>query len=456
MEIFLDHVRCFSAPRYVPIRPLTLLVGENSSGKSTFLAATACVLDQLRFPTAPGFNDPPYSLGTFETIATIAPGKRKSASTFTIGFRQAQHEDGTKTHKREALATYESRRGAPALQRRVVSTSKGELDVELSDSKIGGRLTLAALGRRPKVDWQQTFEFGLNIGGTGPESPRRFWYSILGAAYQELHAHALKVNSDSDQSIARKAAVYEQSAVNFLNEIEESLAPTDNLATSIAPIRSKPRRTYDDLSESFSPEGNHIPRYLARLFSSESGLEVQETERVRTAIKRFGEESGMFQDVTIKKLGAGSGDPFQIQVIVNGAPTNLNDVGYGVSQVLPTIVESELTSPKTLRLMQQPEVHLHPRAQAALGSLFARLAADGDRGFVIETHSDYLLDRVRQEVASGVISADRVAILFFDKPQLETAVHLIELDELGNVVEPPPRYREFFLEEGLNLLRRGS
>lgn len=456
MEIFLDHVRCFSARRYVPIRPLTLLVGENSSGKSTFLAATACVLDQVNFPVAPGFNDPPYSLGTYETIATITPGKRKSASTFSIGFRHEQHEDGIKSDLREALATYESRRGAPALQRLIVETLKGKLEIDLSESNIGGCLTLTALGRRPKVNWQQTFEFNADVRSAGPEQPRRFWYSILGAAYQELHARALKVQSDSDQSIARTAVIYEHSAMSFLNEIEKSLVPTGYLARSIAPIRSKPRRTYDDLSESFNPEGNHIPPFLARQFSSESGLKMQETQRLRTAIKRFGEESGMFQDVTIKKLGSGSGYPFQIQVIVNGAPTNLNDVGYGVSQILPIIVESEFTSQNNLRLMQQPEVHLHPRAQAALGSLFARLAADGDRRFVVETHSDYLLDRVRQEVANGTITADRVAILFFDKPERETTVHLIELDDLGNVVDPPPRYREFFLEEGLNLLRRGS
>ena len=104
--------------------------------------------------------------------------------------------------------------------------------------------------------------------------------------------------------------------------------------------------------------------------------------------------------------------------------------------------------------MQQPEVHLHPRAQAALGSFFSELTAHEDRIIVMETHSDYLVDRVRQEVAKGTIAADRVLIVFFHKPQLETIVYPINVDSHGNVEDAPPEYRDFFLKEELNLFSR--
>jgi predicted ATPase len=106
--------------------------------------------------------------------------------------------------------------------------------------------------------------------------------------------------------------------------------------------------------------------------------------------------------------------------------------------------------------LQQPEVHLHPKAQAALGTFFVDLIAGTSRTLAVETHSDYLVDRVRQEVARGRISSDDVLILFFDKPKSETAVHPIQLDEHGNVLDPPPAYREFFLHEELNLLNRAN
>ena len=149
-------------------------------------------------------------------------------------------------------------------------------------------------------------------------------------------------------------------------------------------------------------------------------------------------------------------DPFQIQVSVAGPPANLTDVGYGVSQALPVVVQSVLRSKRSIYLLQQPEVHLHPRAQAALGTFFANLVFRGDRTFVVETHSDHLVDRVRYEIAQGRIPANQVIILFFDKPKLETEVTSIELDDQGNVVNAPPSYRRFFLEEELKLFAGGT
>jgi hypothetical protein len=58
MELILENVRCFAGEHTVRIRPLTILVGENSSGKSTFLAALSAVCDPVGFPMQPSFNEP--------------------------------------------------------------------------------------------------------------------------------------------------------------------------------------------------------------------------------------------------------------------------------------------------------------------------------------------------------------------------------------------------------------
>ena len=62
----------------------------------------------------------------------------------------------------------------------------------------------------------------------------------------------------------------------------------------------------------------------------------------------------------------------------------------------------------------------------------------------------------RQEVAKSTIAADRVLILFFHKPHLETTVFPITLDEYGNVENAPECYRKFFLEEDIRLLTRAA
>ena len=115
---------------------------------------------------------------------------------------------------------------------------------------------------------------------------------------------------------------------------------------------------------------------------------------------------------------------------------NVIDVGYGVSQVLPIITELFRDSQTSMFLLQQPEVHLHPSAQAALGSLFCKIAAR-NRQLVVETHSDRLLDRVRMDVRDGrtKLTPDDVSILFFERGDLDVRIHSLRLDAEGNVSE---------------------
>ena len=191
---------------------------------------------------------------------------------------------------------------------------------------------------------------------------------------------------------------------------------------------------------------------LARIFQEEGDLE----KSVHAALAAFGADSGLLGNLKVRTLGNKPTDPFQILVELAGPPRNLADVGYGVSQALPLIVESVLAAPNRRLLVQQPEVHLHPRAQAALGTFFTKLVAAQHKSFVIETHSDFLLDRVRQEVANRTIKSEDVLILFLERESVETTVHQITVDDSGNVVGAPVSYRRFLLEEEVRLVDRTS
>jgi len=89
MELILENVRCFHSRQVVPIRPVTLLVGENSTGKTTFLAANRIAWDCLSIGRnfAADFNEEPFPLGTFEQIAYRQEEKKGRTKTFSIGFR---------------------------------------------------------------------------------------------------------------------------------------------------------------------------------------------------------------------------------------------------------------------------------------------------------------------------------------------------------------------------------
>jgi hypothetical protein len=218
-----------------------------------------------------------------------------------------------------------------------------------------------------------------------------------------------------------------------------------------APVRTQPLRTYTPSEVVASSEGSHVPLEMARQKISSP----EEWKSVHERLSDFGKHSGLFDDIDIRRLGKHDGDPFQVLVRTKGPPFNLVDVGYGVSQALPIIYQLEKQATDyTAFLLQQPEVHLHPRAQAELGSLIARLSARRKQNalYMVETHSDYIIDRVRMQVAAGTLDHRFVTIIFFERLKHEVRAHNIYITEKGDILNPPENFRSFFLEEHSRLL----
>src|SRR6266704_2552184 len=419
MELILENVRSFCDRHSIPLRPLTLLVGENSTGKTSFLAMLAQV-QAPGFPsTRPAFNIPPFDLGTFDSIATYKRGKYGRADSFSVGFDEKHGSNG-----RKLIATYGSYRGQPQLVRVSATGAGGEVAISIDPESHMAKLGASSAGL-------ETREHELDLRRVLPadvDYPMEF------------------VQKSS------KAGAVGASTERFI-ELSKLLRTSRRPVYALAPVRTKPRRTYDEYSDDFDPEGDHVPVILARLGEEDDDVRGP---RIVEALNEFGEMSGLYEKITVRHLGRKPTDPFQIMVETGGAPANLPDVGYGVSQTLPIIVQSALAAERGMLLLQQPEVHLHPRAQAALGSFIAHLVAKEKKELVIETHSDYLLDRIRLEVARRTLRASDVLILFFEKEYIETQVHQIELDELGNITRAPESYRRFFLEEEGALLTRAK
>jgi predicted ATPase len=171
-------------------------------------------------------------------------------------------------------------------------------------------------------------------------------------------------------------------------------------------------------------------------------------EQLRQSLLVFGRASGLFDDIEVQKKGHLPSDPFQIGITTNYASFNLVDVGYGVSQVLPIIVDILQAPPSSTFLLQQPEVHLHPRAQAELSTFLATLTKTQNKRFIIETHSDYLVDRLRMDVRDQkALSPDEIVILYFEQSRHGVDIHPLYLDHFGNFINAPLSYRQFFLEE---------
>ncbi len=133
---------------------------------------------------------------------------------------------------------------------------------------------------------------------------------------------------DRIQSVLRQLA---QEVMNFIR-----LSFGQSAVYASAPIRTEPLRTYSPIEALSSAEGSHIPILLAQLKSFDS----KQWTVIRDRLIAFGKQADLFQEIDIKRLGRSNSDPFQLMITVSKVRSNIIDVGYGISQVLPIVVES--------------------------------------------------------------------------------------------------------------------
>lgn len=138
------------------------------------------------------------------------------------------------------------------------------------------------------------------------------------------------------------------------------------------------------------------------------------------------------------------------------------NVGFGISYVLPVLVSLLTSVPEDIVIIENPEAYLHPRGQAEMGNLIARAAAYGVQVFV-ETHSDHVINGIRVAVKKGIVKPEDVNIAFFERKghaiiaedgakrkEYYADVRNIKIDNNGSLSE----YPEDFMDEWNNQLMR--
>lgn len=111
------------------------------------------------------------------------------------------------------------------------------------------------------------------------------------------------------------------------------------------------------------------------------------------------------------------------------------DVGFGISQILPVIVEG-IAGRSNVICVDQPEVHLHPRLQAEVADLL--IETRNKKQWIVETHSELLARRIQTRIAEGVIDPDEVSILYVDQHAEGSQIQILEIDRDGDWVDEWP------------------
>ena len=435
--LFIDNFRGFS-DTCVPITDVNFLVGENSTGKTSVLGLLK-LFSGPSFLMGRDFGDEHVGFGHF---ADMVSANSSDQSYFRIGFiwEHVEKRRGTESNVvMGSLFTFLEKDGLPRLFKCTFCRGVEKITLKFGnalsykESKCVAAPTAQDFISTLRSQWMDEHSAAdhgyakLNVPGAGGNIPIFVALSIIGHA---------------DEATAKQR----KSGEFVLHRPDIAFSPPD--LTWLAPIRTKPRRTYDELALAFSPEGQHTPYLIRKMLQSKS-----EADKFKKFIDKIGKASGLFQDVRIRRFGRGASARFELDIVLDGKALNVLNVGYGVSQSLPVIVELLARARGTSFAIQQPEVHLHPRAQAALGDLLFEMAAVDRKRFLVETHSDFTIDRFRMNYKNGRTDKPDSQILFFERRDKHNVVTPISIGKSGELpVDQPDSYRQFFIREQMNLL----
>ena len=445
-EITLKNYRCFGEQQAARLAPLTLLVGENSTGKTSFLALVRALCDVAHGTPLPDFNEPPYNLGNFSDIAHFKGGNYSRVKAFEAGLTvnaprpQIEYSPDFLQCPYQLQVKFANSGAIPVATQTVEKEVNGKNWIE-KHFELGGN-SLARCGTA-KGQWEVVIppEITERHGKDMIQIPPMFFLMSPGSGLSNAVGKRLTPLLGSPPFTSKDEFELDGFVLGVFRVVPFPMAT--------APVQSKPNRTYHHSVPFWDPSGGHVPNLLASLYLQDKA----NWKALKNAIENFGANAGLFNEINIRSLGERASDPFQLQVRKfegkrKGLWHNLVDVGYGISQVLPIVTEMLRADAATLFLFQQPEVHLHPSAQAALGSLFCEVAARGHQ-LIVETHSDYILDRVRMDIrdCKSDLKPEDVSILFFERQGLGVNIHSIRLDQEGNILNAPPSYGNFFINE---------
>ncbi|MEL0590950.1 MAG: AAA family ATPase [Planktothrix rubescens PR222] len=214
-------------------------------------------------------------------------------------------------------------------------------------------------------------------------------------------------------------------------------------------LRGNPERTYPvtAIGEQFP---GTFENYVASVINN---WQITKSSKLKD-LARYLKILGLTGKVDTKQI-----NDTQVEIRVARLPCNFNpktkstemvsiaDVGFGVSQTLPALVALLVAEPEQLVYLEQPEIHLHPRAQAALADILIESANRGVR-VVIETHSDLILKRIQSLVAEDRIKPDKVKLHWFTRDQEGcTNITTADLDKAGTFGDWPEDFSEVDLQE---------
>jgi predicted ATPase len=492
-SLYLENFKCFGRPTHIPLAPITLIYGPNSGGKSSIIQSLVLMRQTLSHGAGTHSLVPRgelVDLGSFKALLHGHSTKRKLtvAVTATPFWRARDerhlyrhlgyHEVGMKLRFGAATspgsrkldsskligAEYSVREFVPPRPIRgvdVVVREPRSMRLELVPST---RKAASPIHQDGATSWEFTADSVEAATAWVQTTPTR---EPMDEAYTRSFLQSCVTIADGllprimfQTEEWQRSSQAGDAVPGFLN-VRRTL-PLEDVARTLeraflrlsylGPLRIHPARYYDLASagvDTVGKSGENAPQVIFRRGSN-----------VTKEINRWFEMFDVPYKLRTRKLGDEvTGHILAITLVDkrSGLVVGPSDVGFGIGQLLPIIVEGVVSESKTI-CVEQPEIHLHPRLQAYVADLLigtadihadARPSARCGTQWIVETHSEALVLRLQRRIREGALRSKDVSILYVEPSANGSVVHQLRLNSHGEFIDEWP---DGFFEESFEEL----
>jgi predicted ATPase len=432
-DLWIENFRVFNEEVHLRLRPITVLIGRNSAGKSSIMKFLLMLQQSLSMNEV-GFLAPEgerVHLGAFGDLRNSV-GRRPKLR-FRLDFTTRDVPSRRDRKMLEAMRNREFKTDP------VSKRSEMRIVIEEQEDQITVKEELA------KYVIETSVAYSVKTGQTG-------YHRVTGKIGDELIINAGTKNLRTsqflrfrEQSSDPKKALQSFWTDRFLFPLREEM----RLWRHLSPVREESQRAIVTASpppNSVGQMGEYAMPHLQRIFN-EGGETAEFVFRHMSAVA--GVDSIRFES-SMKGYLAHA----RARNKITNAESYLSDFGFGVSQCLPIFVQGALLRPEQLLMVEQPEAQLHPSAQLELGTFFAELLNERKVTSLIETHSSQLILRLRRLVANGTLKPEDISLAYVHVDEGMPRIKNLDIMPNGNLEKGLPM--EFFGADVMESLKLGQ
>ena len=448
MKISIKNFKSIQNLEEFELKPLTILSGNNSSGKSSFIQLLLILKQTLEIGSSKKqlFIHGDYYKAKSQT--DLITGK-KDSKTLTIDFLISK-EEFKKFGDNVIKSLYDSFSDYTCKLNLVFGFMANELKIKRFyleyTTAIKPEFLLFEVGPQNNFKIESNNDSYFLSTESSQEDGPDFLKEIQTVNYSSFFPISYE---ESIQAISKdpKGRIIHSNSESItrlnINSIKSFLEIIFNELYYIGPLRIEPQDTYAGDSEKswVGVKGE----FTAQL------LETMRDEMVECNVPKFEGDLIKFRKKQMTLLDASNiwicnifkfgkrlyakeiGDAYSVYLVNDlGIETTLKHVGFGISQILPIVVQGLLMKKGDTLILEQPEIHLHPKIQSALFDFLYSLTLQG-KNFIVETHSDHFITRLRRRVAEDESSQllNQINLTFIEKQKKGLTFKKVKLDDLG-------------------------